>query len=999
MARRECLRIIPRVPVSLASRQSAVLFAVVLTGIVTAATCGQTRTGITGDRLSGFVLPVEPVDGGIHFEALRGDVWEVDDTQRLLLDEDVRIQLGEYEFRSDAAVVWLNRIPSAEGLINQVAIYFGTVGDPKRQAGLGVWGSDVLVTGSAAGEVSLQVALLSRGEPRGSALARAGQNRLAEYLQRLLASPPNLAQQPQAEQPLPPDAFVPTPGRLLDVSDYELPKDHELPPLIDPHPPLFGSQGTVRVAAQQFEVTSGEDENIITATGGLVVHYASHDTSREWSQLTLAAHRAVIFTDPGALDAAGTWELGVEAVRGIYLEGNVTVSAEGGDYAVRAPRVYYDFRTNQALMVDAVLRSAGLLDRSPVHARAAEMRQLAANQWEARRAQVSVSEFATPHLSVGADRVLIEQRPSPEQTRARATHIESEGNTLRLGGAPILAWPKFSGTIDDLPLRHFRLGTQANDGLRVETGWDPFALLGVQRPESIGDAELRFDLFTARGAAVGLSGDFDGSFGRGVVDLYGLFDDGTDRTSSGLEVTHSNDFRGVALFDHQLDLGRHWTMQSQLSIISDASFITTWRESDFAERREYETSVYFRRQEDNAALTALFKYDVNDFISNSWLLASQAYSVNKFPEVGYRRYGDRILGDRFTYSSETTASRVQMVFDPSTPMGRGVPGAAFGIGPGDSIADSLMATGLHASTVSRFDTRHEVSMPTQVGPVKVVPFAVARFTAYDDDFDAFSPGTDSSRFFGAVGVRLTTQLQRVHNEVESRLFDLHRLRHVIEPSLILWYGDASVDQASLPVYDVAVESLADGAMAQLGVRNVWQTYRGGPGRRRSVDVFTLDTRFVVGSGDTIMESPTAQFFAYRPEYSQIGDHAHVEAVWLASDTLAILGEGTYDLDSNLVARSSIGARLEHSPLTSSSIEYRRLAAADLELIEFGWQYRMSARYLILVRPQWDLEASDFRSFLVRVVRSFPEFDFIVQVSHDDIRDDTSIGAALQLAEF
>src|SRR5690606_1264889 len=182
--------------------------------------------------------------------------------------------------------------------------------------------------------------------------------------------------------------------------------------------------------------------------------------------------------------------------------------------------------------------------------------------------------------------------------------------------------------------------------------------------------------------------------------------------------------------------------------------------------------------------------------------------------------------------------------------------------------------------VSRFDSRHELSMPMQAGIFKVVPFVVGRITAYDDEFEDFSSDTDQARFFGATGLRIHTQFQRVDNAVESRLLDLHRLRHIIEPYVMLWYGYSTVSQNDLPVYDTEVESLADGAAVQLGVRNVWQTQRGGPGRWRSVDVLTLDASVVFDSEGEPDESPTPQFFEYRPEYSQFGDHVRAAAAWL-----------------------------------------------------------------------------------------------------------------------
>ena len=77
------------------------------------AAAAQRTANVTGDRLTGFVLPIEPVDGGIDITALRAWAWVIDDTRRLMLDGGVRIRVGGYDIQGKTAVVWLNRIPSA----------------------------------------------------------------------------------------------------------------------------------------------------------------------------------------------------------------------------------------------------------------------------------------------------------------------------------------------------------------------------------------------------------------------------------------------------------------------------------------------------------------------------------------------------------------------------------------------------------------------------------------------------------------------------------------------------------------------------------------------------------------------------------------------------------------------------------------------------------------------------------------------------------------------
>ena len=94
---------------------------------------------VPGDRLSGSVLPVEPIASDITLDALRAWTWTVEDTTCLQLEGQVRILVGDYAFGGDAAVVWINRIPSAQGPINQIAAYFDRLEDPSQAWAASRW--------------------------------------------------------------------------------------------------------------------------------------------------------------------------------------------------------------------------------------------------------------------------------------------------------------------------------------------------------------------------------------------------------------------------------------------------------------------------------------------------------------------------------------------------------------------------------------------------------------------------------------------------------------------------------------------------------------------------------------------------------------------------------------------------------------------------------------------------------------------------------------------
>ena len=483
----------------------------------------QRAIPVTGDRLSGIALPIEPIEANIELAALRASAWTVDDTKRLLLEQDVRVRIGELELTAGAAVIWINRLPSADGLINQMAIYFDRLDNAGAGAGLGVGGQQVLVTASARGAIRLSAALLEERSATDHPLVEDGEQRLAAHLRALVTDPPPLARWPQVEHAPAPPEFRPTPGRAVRPEDVPASVEVARPPLETAAPPLVVPQGTVHFTAGQMEIIPGERENTILALDSIVVEYVA--PQEEWSRLTLSAQRAVIFTDPGPIDSLPDGQLTADSIRGVYLEGNVVVTADQGRYTVRAPQIYYDFHTSQAIMLDAVLRTYSREHGLPVYARAREMRQIAANQWEAKRVRVSTSEFFTPHLAIGARRVTVTQRPSAHDPKDTTVHFDSRDNVLLAGDVPFLYWPRFSGTIEDIPLRKVEGGARDSDGVIIRTTWDLYTLLGLDPAEG-NSAFLLLDGYFGRGPAVGAELEWNTQDITGSLFGYYIYDNG-----------------------------------------------------------------------------------------------------------------------------------------------------------------------------------------------------------------------------------------------------------------------------------------------------------------------------------------------------------------------------------------------------------------------------------------------------------------------------------------
>lgn len=949
---------------------------------------------ILGDRLSGFVLPIEPVTSDLVMRATQAWTWRIDDTTRFVLRGDVSVSVAGNTFRSQEVAVWLNRLPSGGGMINQIALYFDQVSAPTQRAGLAPNGTDTLITVSARGAVQLAAPFVESTPPADAAILLRGERRLADHLRRLLVPTPQLSRLPRVDQPVGAPPQIPTPGGSPELRPDQLPSAIQLPAAAGIN--LFDPRGLVSFSGGSVDID--EKQDVVQIDRGIVVDYLDEEAQGGPRRLTLTAERGVVFLQPGTIASMRTVRRQVQADRvlGIYLEGDV--AAHDGASTVRGKRIYYDVATNRALVADAVLRTYQRGSQMPIVARAQEMRQIGADQWEAQRAKVSTSEFFTPHISIGAREVTVVRPPAVGAAPgAGDIAVEATDMTIRAGNTPFFYWPRATATNGQTPLRGITAGYAEQYGGIINTSWDLLSLMNVDKPDNL-DATLKLDGYTKRGPAAGTLLKYD-YFGAGNLDLYGLHDDGIDKTSSGLEVEPTTEWRGVALWEHRAQLTEHWTLDLNGAWISDRTYITSWRENDFATRREYETSAYLLRQQDNHALTGLAKYDLNNFVSNEWLLGSRGYSVDRMPEGTYRRYGDSLF-DTVTWSQEWRASRMQLNPTSGTPAQLGVPGFAFGIGNNEQVRQAFVNQGYRRNQVGRFDTRHELSLPLDAGPVKLVPYVVGRATGYmNDDFGAFSADAESFRWFGSGGVRASTEITRVDNSVESQFFDLHRMRHVIEPGMTGWYGYSNAPDTAYPIYDQDVEGIGGATALDVNLKSTWQTQRGGPGRWKSVDFLTMRAGATLNSNDANQLSPTPQFFSWRPEYSRWGDNAYGSGVWQVTDNFAFAGTGIWLLDESTLARGSLGVEINQSPDLTTFIEYRTIEAENSDLLEIGWDYRVSKKYRVIVAPQIDLIEGQFRAATVAVVRDFPDFQLVLNVSYDQIQDETTFSATLRPIEY
>lgn len=983
------------------------------------------RTAFTGRDFAGMKLSTAVQTATLDLAASRAWVWQDGPAQRFRLDRDVVVTLGDRRFHAAEAIGWIETVPggTAEKPRRQAAFYFAELRDPTAAPELATRAKRLLVTVVFDGEVTLRSDRLERSRPDAPMIAEA-ESRMGRFVQDFYyppaplpppaPTPPIPLRQseggalPDDGSPLPlrparpeeptapgyvPGGVQPPPPTPTDITAIPAPPEDPTLGPAERTEPIVPVEGVVTFFGPERSLITDPEENALVISGGAAVSFVDAARGRN---LQLTAQRAVVFLDPGAVTDALT--AGVGSVRGVYLEG--AVSATDGQFTLRGEKLYYDFATNRAVVLDAVFWTYDQQRAMPLYVRAGAIRQESENQWKGEGVTLSNSSFFEPHLSIGAESVTITRR-RPEQGMGGPDRfsVDARGASVGAGGLPIIPLPRYQGDLSNPPLRSISVGSRDGQAV-VRTTWDALALFGLEQAEGF-DPTILVDGYFGRGPAFGTDTRWTTPDSNGQLFGYYIYDEGTDDLSSGAEIDRDGESRGMVAFEHRWQLADPWTLFLEGSYISDPAFVDAFFEGMAETRREFTNSGYLRRLDERSMFSLEVRDALSDFTPNEYLLQSQGYTVDRLPDARYSRVADTFLDGMLNWSSDSSISRVALNFTEPDVREFGFDTnaramAAFGLTPGESLADRLRAQGLNEDYITRADTRHELSAPLKYGPLNITPFGVGRVTAYDDDFQAFSPQEDDEvRLFGAGGVRVSTTLTRVDDSVDSEFFDLHRMRHIVEPSATIWHGESNVDQSDLPVYDDDIDSLATGTAARVGITNTWQTMRGGADSPHSVDWFVLRTDYVWSSEDVDREFVIGRWYDARPELSSLGEYVDIEALWQLTDPVALTGRTIYDIDFDDFTRSSAGVLLDHGGLFSAYAQLLIVDPIDSTLLDVGARYQLTRKYAVETAAVFDIENDELQAVSVRVERRLEQWAIEVAVGYDDITGDTSFGVALR----
>jgi len=956
---------------------------------------GQSREApvLSASRESGDIRPNRAGRGTEHLHLAGRELTSYQPSagrQVLVFRGGFAMSIADGQFASDDAVLWLQSVTTeafdGKRVVQHILAYLrGHVSARKARDRQAQDLTQTLVEDTGAmvvrfdvsGEVFVTAEKREITDPRGWEL-------YAEAFDVVAPIEPELQPKPQPPEP----EKAPEPRVQEPAKPAETPAK---PPVQVTEPNVTYPVNYAQVGETPLNIQWDDKTKTWTVMGRF---YLWQKLDERGGLLELQADNGVIFTSSRDLPAEPNRSrieeaLAAGTIGAVYLSGDVVMTE--GQRAVRADEMYYDFERKKALATNAVARTFDVSRGIPIYVRAAKLRQLAENRFAAYDVTLTTSEFYLPQISLTASKVIITDTTAADLRSEKLSDnsYDAQIHDMRLKAydTTVFAWPFLRSNLQrpDVPLKGVHVGHDRTWGSSVETRWYLARLLGLREPEGT-DGTIGVDYYSERGPGSGIELDYTREDYFGRILGYIIHDQGEDRLGrddSRKDLEPPRHLRGRFKFQHRHFMPHNWQLTAETSHASDKNFIEQYYRGEFLTDKEQETIVHAKRLEDNWALSLLGKWRLNDF----------ADKLEEQPSAEFHWTGQSLLDDIFTLYSDSQVSRFRQRLD-------------------SDGSSPLLQDGY-----TFMSTRNELDMPLTLGRSRIVPF-VAGTVGYDDgdgfttDIDGSPASREQEVWWGEAGVRVSPQpWWKVYPAVKSRLWDLNRLRHIVQPRLL----------AVAYTQDDSVVEQRD--VLSLGLSQRLQTKRGRADKSRTVDWMRLDLDFtwVNDSGDTSGGPdrliwnrpfiPLANTFSRRfgqvvlpprdrrssdvfgPRRNYIG----ADYILRLSDTTAVLSDLNFDMQSGVVQQFNIGFSRLRWPNLSYYIGSRYLRRLDNTLGEegsnaltFAATYELDPRYTLVFSHQLDLDYGVNIRSDITLIRRYHRVYFGLTYSADESLDQHTV---------
>jgi len=782
--------------------------------------------------------------------------------------------------------------------------------------------------------------------------------------------------------------FDPEWGRRARLAQYTAPSSLA----VDPVPPgMRRIQVAPRSAVPvnvQWVPSPGGDEWMAVIPAGVNLVIDGLETYVEGigivDKIDVEADRLVVWTSGIQPDLNGQALQSASTPLEIYMEGNIVFRQ--GDRVIYARQMYYDVRASVAMILDAELLTPVPNFQGLARIKASVLRQLDRSRFIAHDALLTTSRMGDPRYYFFSKTISFQdvelpvidpltgmQQIDPVTLLPQNSHQQlatSQNNFLYVGGVPVFYWPTMATDLQK-PNYYFDGFTIASDsifGTQVRTDLDAYQLLGITNRPAGTEWDVSLDYLSDRGFGYGTyfgydRPDFLGVSGptRGMLDAWFIKDDGLDNLGlTRRALVPERTQRGRVFWNHRQQLPRNFTLTAELGWISDYNFLEQYYEREWDENKDQTTGLELKQTFDNQSWSIRATGQLNDFFTQTeWL-----------PRLDHFFLGQSLFGDRLTWFEHSQASyaRMRPAEPPTDPAQR----ALWTPLPWDA-----------AVTGERLVTRQEVDYPFQLGPVKIVPYALGELAHWGEALD----GQDLQRAYFQAGTRASLPFWSADPLVENQLLNVHGLAHKVVLDMELAFADANRNLDLLPLYDPidddnieafrrripfttfgappgayppgasppgrfdprfygvrtglqswvtspSTEVAEDLTVLRMGMRQRWQTKRGQPGQRRIIDWITLDTNAVW--------FPQAD----RDNFGADFGLADYDFRWHLGDRLTLVSDGSADFFSDGLRTVSVGGLITRPPRGSAYLGLQSFTGPfSSNVLNASYNYWMSPKWV------------------------------------------------------
>lgn len=726
------------------------------------------------------------------------------------------------------------------------------------------------------------------------------------------------------------------------------------------------------------------DEGVAVITGGVQIFIGPPP-----GDLDVVADKVVLWTI-GEVSAEVRDKYQEETVPlEVYFEGNVVFRQ--GDRVIYADRMYYDVKNHTGTVLQAEITMPAPKFGGMLRMKSDLLRQVNDDTFYARHSYFTSSRLGAPRYRIQSQDVRVYDRQTPlvdfwtgspkfdpvshEPIVEHEQVVTASNNTMFVGPAPVFWWPRFTTTLEQpstvLQSIHFQ---QDNIfGFWSEADLNAYQLLGMKKPQGVNWTFIGSDL-TKRGVGGGTNFTLNRQelFGiqgpaTGTFMAWGLHDDGLDnlgRTRQNIKITEPWRGRMLGQFRQTLPDGPAFTdglqISTELGLISDYNFAEQYYEAEFETHKDETTDLQIKKAIQNREWTLYTQARVNPFFDQT----------NWLPRLDHYTMGQSFGNDNFTWFEHSNGSYAQFlrIHPPSDPQDL----ANFNYLPWE-------ATGSHQG--DRVASRQEIDAPLELGPVKIVPYALGELAQWGQDLQ----GKDVGRAFGQVGVRGSLLFWAVNPTIESNLFNVHGIAHKMTFDVDAFASGSNLNFTQLALYDPIDDNATNrfrrrfmsldyaatpgpfggtlpakfdprfydfrsgiqsfvasptteiaGTLdtVQLGMRHRWQTKRGRLGSRRVIDWIVLDTH--------------ASFFPNpaRDNFGQAWGLVGYDFRWHVGDKLTVTSDFGRDFFPQGMRTFSLGATLNRSPNINLNVGLRTFSGPfTYNTLNFSQSYQLSPKWM------------------------------------------------------